>query len=797
MKPFMLTYRRLLGYAWLIVLNLEGLALYWNPQSMFFSGRETTDMKDMFKKGICTKQEQPKDYKYMLGPINSSAQLRLNPKPEYDGSNYTIPKAQLSLNMEKLSIGISRFQYHDLIDLLESFERMSVGAPYRKYRPFVSSYRGHYKAWWHFAYTCILEETVRRRRRNWNWEHMAQFRRVCRSYAENYQIKLTTRKLPSDVQVTLDNCEKILDVMNIVLIRQKIEMDVNRSCLVPVAWQLWSEMEALIPSPAACEVRSVIKFFNAQSIAPIEIHRQLCQVYGPNIMSKQMVRRWCRQFSKGRQSVHDEERSGRPSLINDGRVELVRQCIMENRRFTITELSSHFPQISRSLLHEIVTKHLLFKKVCARWMPKNLTPEHKMERLGAALTFLQRYHDDGDELLDRIVMGDETWISHFTQETKQQSMHWQHSGSPVRTKFKQTLSVRKVMCTVFWDRKGILLIDFLPKGETVNADRYCETLRKLRRAIQNKRRGMLTAGVVFLHDNARPHTARRTAAVLTEFGWELFDQPPYSPDLAPSDFHVERMDRKEQELKKQKSSSGWFSGWFGGSTQTKEEEALTAAAIAKKFEDAMTPDEKAKLYRAIDYQENMKPTQYPKTFVEVRLSFMLNCLALEVRDDSLQIPQVISVELKSVSSCVEQRPSADALKLTVQIADLTVFGLKQDARLPKLVTSKEHDSKALLDVLFEKNPLDESCDQRIHVGSKSLEVVYDAETINKVVDVFKAPKPVNLSQLQAAAGSTLADFKEMSATGLQHAIQQQNIMDLKVDLEASYIVLPHGGIYLG
>ncbi|KAJ4450280.1 hypothetical protein ANN_01700 [Periplaneta americana] len=161
-----------------------------------------------------------------------------------------------------------------------------------------------------------------------------------------------------------------------------------------------------------------------------------------------------------------------------------------------------------------------------------------MQRLGAALTFLQRYHDDSDEFLDSIVTGDETWISHSTPETKQQSMHWRHSGSPVRTKFKQTLSVWKVMCTVFWDRKGILLIDFLPRGETVNADHYCETLRKLRRAIQNKMCGMLTAGVVLLHDNARPHTARRTAAVLTKFGWELFVHPPYSPDLAPSDFHV-------------------------------------------------------------------------------------------------------------------------------------------------------------------------------------------------------------------------------------------------------------------
>ncbi|GFW96623.1 uncharacterized protein TNCV_2846801 [Trichonephila clavipes] len=56
---------------------------------------------------------------------------------------------------------------------------------------------------------------------------------------------------------------------------------------------------------------------------------------------------------------------------------------------------------------------------------------------GAALTFLQRYHDDGDEILDRTITGNETWISHFTPETKQHSMHWRHTGSPVWTKFKQ------------------------------------------------------------------------------------------------------------------------------------------------------------------------------------------------------------------------------------------------------------------------------------------------------------------------------------------------------------------------
>ncbi|GFY05899.1 uncharacterized protein TNCV_4405641 [Trichonephila clavipes] len=76
-----------------------------------------------------------------------------------------------------------------------------------------------------------------------------------------------------------------------------------------------------------------------------------------------MVHRWCRQFSEGRQSVHDEERSGRPSIISSDVVEFVRQRVLENRRFTIMEPSSRFPQMSRSLLHDIVTKHLMFKKL--------------------------------------------------------------------------------------------------------------------------------------------------------------------------------------------------------------------------------------------------------------------------------------------------------------------------------------------------------------------------------------------------------------------------------------------------
>jgi hypothetical protein len=78
---------------------------------------------------------------------------------------------------------------------------------------------------------------------------------------------------------------------------------------------------------------------------------------------------------------------------------------------------------------------------------------------------------------------------------------------------ERCLPARKLMAAVFWTRKGVLMVDFMQQGTTSTSEACCETLKKLRGAIHNKRCGMLTSGVV-LHDNARLHTAARTRALL-------------------------------------------------------------------------------------------------------------------------------------------------------------------------------------------------------------------------------------------------------------------------------------------
>ena len=68
---------------------------------------------------------------------------------------------------------------------------------------------------------------------------------------------------------------------------------------------------------ADCAMRSVICFLNARNVLPSEVYHQVCQVYGDNVMSVGMVRKRVRMFKEGRENVHDEARSGRPSLVNE------------------------------------------------------------------------------------------------------------------------------------------------------------------------------------------------------------------------------------------------------------------------------------------------------------------------------------------------------------------------------------------------------------------------------------------------------------------------------------------------
>ena len=151
---------------------------------------------------------------------------------------------------------------------------------------------------------------------------------------------------------------------------------------------------------------------------------------------------------------------------------------------------------------------------------------------------LARFEADPDRFVERFLTQDECWVYHFEPETKRQSMQWKHSSSPAPKKAKVVSSAGKVIASVFWDAKGIVFIEYLQKGETINGEYYAKLLKELRQAIKSKRPGKLTKGVLLHQDNAPAHKSLVAMSAVHDCGFELIDHPPYSPDLAPSDYFL-------------------------------------------------------------------------------------------------------------------------------------------------------------------------------------------------------------------------------------------------------------------
>lgn len=120
-------------------------------------------------------------------------------------------------------------------------------------------------------------------------------------------------------------------------------------------------------------------------------------------------------------------------------------------------------------------------------------------------------------------------------------------------------SAGKVMATVFWDVRGIIYIDYLAKGKTITGEYYSSLLSRLSYEIKAKRPHLKKKKILLHQDNARVHTCTVSMAKIMELKFELLPHPPYSPDLAPSDFFL------FPNLKK----------WLGGQRFMSDDEVIT------------------------------------------------------------------------------------------------------------------------------------------------------------------------------------------------------------------------------
>ncbi|EDW02215.1 vacuolar protein sorting-associated protein 13 [Drosophila grimshawi] len=474
------------------IANLSCLSAYMNCKATLFAQKDPSTLPELFKSNIARKDFRPSKYCYVLGPISCNAKLKLNMNPELDIPAYEKPKIDLCLEMETLNVGLTNTQFQNIMQLGDSMNRMQLGLPYRQYRPFNIPYKGHYREWWHFAITSVLEVDVRRSRRTWNWEYIKQHRERCNTYAEKYKEREQSKKPPQMLVETCNMLEQELDVFNLLLIRQRVNMEIAKS------------------------------------------------------------------------------REAEPA-----------------------------------------------------------------------------------------------------------------------------------------------------------------------------------------------------------------------------------------------QSGGWFSGWWGGGSNTQRSAAETDDNIVRKFEAAMTPEEKAKLYKAIGYEENVKPQDVPETYVAIIMNFKL--IALEVglyqelnnersnasiTNEISGLPSIMLLSFSMATAAITQRPAAEAISITAGMKSLKMTGQTREDYTPMLIESIITDEFNLLDIFFETNPIDKLCNQRVKVVARPLQIVYDAETILSLLKIFQPPTDVNLSKIEETAATKLVGIKERSATGMQYVIDQKSVLDADILLMPNIIVVPHGGLFV-
>ena len=232
------------------------------------------------------------------------------------------------------------------------------------------------------------------------------------------------------------------------------------------------------------------------------------------------------EFKRVRTSLEDDPRSGSPLDATDEEVcNKVWDLVYSDRRIKVEDIAQKL-----GISHGTVSTILHDCKLTARWVLKSLSDEQMTTRASVCSALLKRLWSNDDFLL-RLVTVDETWFHYYESENKAQSRQWVGPESPKPKKFKTQPSAGKVIATVFWNAKGVIMLDFLPKRSTITGMYYANFLDHLRTAIREKRRGKVSKGILLQKDNARVHTCKVAIDAVERNGYKLIPHPAYLPDL--------------------------------------------------------------------------------------------------------------------------------------------------------------------------------------------------------------------------------------------------------------------------
>jgi [histone H3]-lysine36 N-dimethyltransferase SETMAR len=253
--------------------------------------------------------------------------------------------------------------------------------------------------------------------------------------------------------------------------------------------------------------------------------------YG-QVISVRQAQEWFARFRSGDLSLEDKPRPGRPSGIDN---DVLKSIIEEDPRLTTHQIADILRVGQTTVYEHLVAIGKEYK--VGKWVPHSLTIEQKSVRVDICMSLLSRH--DNCPFWKNVLTSDEKWVYY---ENPVRHGEWRSPGQAPGTTPRRDLWARKAMLCIWWDYQGVVYYEVLNYGQILDADLYCQQLDRLREVLAIKRPSLVNRNrLIYQRDNARPHSAKKTQQKIKTFsGWEVLPHPPYSPDIAPSDYHLFR-----------------------------------------------------------------------------------------------------------------------------------------------------------------------------------------------------------------------------------------------------------------
>ena len=277
------------------------------------------------------------------------------------------------------------------------------------------------------------------------------------------------------------------------------------------------------------EKRAVMHFLFLKGFNNKLIQTEINSVYDDDPISLRTIQKWTHRFKNGNHDLNDGSRIGRPKKSN--LIPKIEEILIEDEGASCKKISELL-SISDKTIKRILIEEMQMMKIHSHWIPHQLTMKNREKRVECPKEILKIIENASLKKRANILTQDESWF--FFENPR--DWIWQKSTDPRQKKIRRNISSKKIMISVVWSSNGIHSITKLNQGEKFNRDFFINTvLKDLEENMKIKRPKKILKGLYLHMDNARPHCVGNE---LQKKDIKRIPHPPYSPDLAPSDFYL-------------------------------------------------------------------------------------------------------------------------------------------------------------------------------------------------------------------------------------------------------------------